>query len=216
MSESVSEKELVLKCLKGDNSAFEKLLEDHKPRLRSSMLSSFNKLTMEDFEDCWQNTALKAFQNLKNFREDSSFKTWLYVILKNEIILFVKHKNIQESREIHLDRLIDGMESDNLGEYDLVSNIDTQLVENAATIIEKRERIEQYKKLIDNALSKLEPNHSEILTMVLVDGKSYKEVADTLKIPIGTVMSRLHFARKKMQKTISNYARTSNIQLPTS
>ena len=208
------EKELIELCLNGDEDAFRTLIEENKPKLKSSMLGAFNGLTETDFDDCWQNAIIKAYNNLESFRKDSSFKTWIYVILRNEIILFLKYKQNQEKHEVKLDQIIEGMESDNLGSYDLIQKLDNQLAETASTILEKQEAALEYQSLIEKALSSLDTNHAEILTRVLIENKSYKEVATELNIPIGTVMSRLFFARKNMQKAIKYHAIISNIQLP--
>lgn len=209
------EAKLIKLSIEGDGEAYRTLIELHQAHLKSSMFSSFNNLSKEDFEDCWQNASSKAYFSLKNFREDSSFKTWLFVILKNEILLFIKHKQKIAKHEFKIEDIAHNLETKSV-DYDLISSFDQRLAENAATIMEKQEQTAKYTELVERALKRLQPHHSQILTMVLMENKPYKEVADELGIPIGTVMSRLFFARKNMQKFVKQYAQSDEVELPVS
>lgn len=211
LKEQRSEQDLILLCINGDEEAFGELIEAYKPKLRSSMTGAFKSLTPADFDDCWQNAVIKAHSNLSSFRKDASFKTWLYTILKNEVLAIMRSNNKHDHFEVNLDQF--SKFENTASSYDLIK-MDERLAETAVTILEKKEIASQYKRLVENAIAKLDPNHSEILTKVLIEGKSYREVADELTIPIGTIMSRLFYARKSMQKTIRYLAQLENIELP--
>jgi RNA polymerase sigma factor (sigma-70 family) len=85
--------------------------------------------------------------------------------------------------------------------------------ETAASLLEKRELLETYRSMIRQVLDQLSPAHSQIIRMSLDEDKTYKVIAEELGIPIGTVMSRLFFARKKAQELIIQYATRYAIQL---
>jgi RNA polymerase sigma-70 factor, ECF subfamily len=212
----MSEKELLESAVKKDEKAFEELIGLTVAKVRNSIFSAYNPLNPEDFADALQNATIKAWNKIENFRGESAFSTWFYIILKNEVLNILKSKNIVRKHEIPMDDLTRMKDTD--GKYDAESMLPRDMIEytvaeTAQTILEKQDELQEYRNMLQGILVRLKPSHSQIIKMVFEEGKSYKEVSDELKIPIGTVMSRLFFARQNAQKLIKQYANRNNIQL---
>ena len=206
------ESQLLELAVKKDEEAFSKLIEITVEKVRPSIFSAYRPLNNEDFKDALQNAMIKAWNKIESFRGESHFSTWFYIILKNEVLNTLKVKNIIRKNEISFDELARVRDSDD--KATARETIEQAVVETAQTILEKQDEVKQYREMLNLILAKLKPSHSEIIKLVFEDGKSYKEVSEELNIPIGTVMSRLYFARQNAQKLIKQYANRNNIQLP--
>jgi RNA polymerase sigma factor (sigma-70 family) len=206
-----NEKELITLALNGDESAFKTLLEANLPKL-TNLLQTQYRLDPQDLNDIVQTATVKAWQKLASFRCESSFLTWLFIILRNETLDFKKKRNNIDKFELPAHFSLEELKD---GDYEhiLHSSLDDKLSETAHSLMERRETLDTYRKVIAEVLNKLKPSHSQIIKMVLEDNKTYQEIADELGIPIGTVMSRLFFARKNAQKLIQQYATRNELQL---
>lgn len=205
----MEEKEIVLLVKQGDEDAFKTLIDNSLPKLKNLIQNQY-RLSTHDLDDIVQISTIKAWQKIAAFRGDSTFVTWFFIILRNETLNFIKKKYNIDSHELTAQPF-----EESEGDYEniLHSSLDDQLDENARTIVEKRETMKLYKDIIEEVLKKLKPTHSQIIKMVLEEDKSYKEIAEALNIPMGTVMSRLFFARKNAQKLITQYAKRDDLQL---
>jgi RNA polymerase sigma-70 factor (ECF subfamily) len=146
-------------------------------------------------EDATQDVFVKAFRNFGRFRGESEVRTWLYRITVN-ICIDVMRKKGHGREDVEFDEAVahDTAEA-NIGA--LGSRLGTNPQKSALR-----------KELADKILSALEqvpPKHREILLLREIEGMSYEDLARTLDIPKGTVMSRLFHARLKMQKILSGY-----------
>lgn len=206
------EKELIVAAQGGDTKAFDALVIECLPKLKGLLIKHYH-IQESDFDDIVQVAANKAWLKIQNFRGDSAFLTWFYTIIRNETLNFVRRRKQIDKREVvaHFDNNEDGETQD----YDFVSKqaLDERLAEDAQSIIERRETLDTYKEIIVDVLGKLTPTHREIIKMVMQDELSYKEISEKLDIPIGTVMSRLFFARRHAQKLIKEYARKNDVPI---
>ena len=160
-----------------------------------------------------QNTSFKIWQHIGKYK-DKSFYNWFFTLFKNEAIRFLKLRNIVEANE--LTGLV--MSSDynkNSNEETSINSLNLILKDTARTFLEKKEEIKEYQQIIENLFLKLSPNHKEIIQMVLIDDKTYEEASSLLKIPKGSVMSRLYYAKKEAQKHIQSYIEKENIEFAT-
>src|SRR5207237_9958060 len=98
---------------------------------------------------------------------------------------------------------------DDLGEFVLFEKLRDEGARPEADVLDKIAASE-----VVSAVDKLPPLHREVVLLVDVEGFSYKDAADTLGVPIGTVMSRLHRARQQLQKSLYDYAVESGIVRP--
>jgi RNA polymerase sigma-70 factor (ECF subfamily) len=204
------EKNLIILAQKGDNASFKEILKINFKSSMSAIRKRF-RLSSFDLDDVMQNTSLRVWRNLKNYHDIEHFSNWFFVIFRNEAIRFLSLKNKTELNEVpNIEINVDD---------DLFSNDNNSLkplgfilADTAITFLERKERIHEYQQILDNLFQHLSSDHKEIIQLVLVDGNTYQEAADLLKIPKGSIMSRLFYARKESQKIINEYAKLNDLK----
>ena len=152
-----------------------------------------------DADDLVQDTFLKVQRFHEHFQPGTNLRAWLFKILTNTFI----NKYRRQTRERNV---IDGIDQEPVGEGVMSADSLRALSEpdaNALRPIFARE--------IQNALDALPDDYRAIILLADVEELSYKEIADVLGCPIGTVMSRLHRARKLVQKQLVDHARAIGI-----
>ena len=210
----MDEKQLLELSKQGNEEAFQKLVEQTVIKIKASIHQAYNPLNPEDFKDALQVASFKAWNKIESFRGEACFSTWFYMILKNEVLNVLHTRNNIRKHEYSLEEMCRAENKDEV-DYERVpaGMLDEAVLDTAQTILEKQDEVKEYKKMLEEVLSKLKPAHSQIIRMNLDEGKSYLEISEELNIPIGTVMSRLYFARKNAQKLIKQYAQRNNLQL---
>ena len=179
---------LVERCRAGDVAAFEPLVEKYRQRV---WRLAYNVL--RDREEAWdvaQEAFIKAFQALPTFRGQSAFYTWLYRIVMNVAADRGRARGAQ-GRAFGTERVPEE-------DWERVlpaPNAAEESPDAAATRTEERAKIMQ-------ALDTLSEDHRRIIMLSDLEGLSYREIAETLDIPMGTVMSRLHNARKRLRDAL--------------
>lgn len=191
---ATSDLNLVKRIQNGDKSAFKDLVERYQNKLFSIAFGMVRQ--REDAMDLVQEAFLKAYRNLDKFEGTSAFYTWLYRITVNVCIDHIR--KIKKRYEVDYDdqKLVD---SKIVGENTLLPST---LGINPDHNLRRKELLEQ----IDKALEKLSPNHRQAIILREIHGLSYDEIADVLDVSKGTVMSRLHHARKNLQTQLKAYA----------
>ncbi len=146
----------------------------------------------QDAWDLTQDGFLKAWKNIGRFRGQSSFYTWLYRILMNVGIDWLRRKQIESGTEF----------DDTIG----LRNIEAGAVTAPRGELAPVERIsdKEIRERIDAAIAKLSPEHRAAIVMREIDGLEYSEIAERMECSIGTVMSRLFYARKKLQSLLKD------------
>lgn len=175
--------EYVVLCQKGDTEAFAVLVERHQKK----MLNIAYRMTgsYEDACDVVQEAFLSAYRALKTFRSESRFSTWLYRVVVNHTknrLQKLKTRSRHESQTID-----DPPDMEGGRPFCQTTSGDVPLIEQ----IEKREMYEKMQECIGS----LDEEHREVLVLRDIQGFSYDEIRDILKIPDGTVKSRLFRAR---------------------
>lgn len=204
------EKNLIILAQKGDNASFKEILKINFKSSMSAIRKRF-RLSSFDLDDVMQNTSLRVWRNLKNYHDIEHFSNWFFVIFRNEAIRFLSLKNKTELNEvpnieINVDDDLFSNDNNSLKPLDFI------LTDTARTFLERKERIHEYQQILDNLFQHLSSDHKEIIQLVLVDGNTYQEAADLLKIPKGSIMSRLFYARKESQKIINEYAKLNDLK----
>src|SRR5437667_8236729 len=180
----VDETALIERCRAGDVAAFEPLVEKYRQRV---WRLAYNIL--RDREEAWdvaQEAFIKAFQALPSFRGQSAFYTWLYRIAMNVAADRGRSRGT-EGRAFGTERVPEE-------DWERVlpdQNPGDESPDAAAARTEERAKIMK-------ALDTLSEDHRRIVMLSDLEGLSYREIAETLDIPMGTVMSRLHNARKRL------------------
>jgi RNA polymerase sigma-70 factor (ECF subfamily) len=175
--------EFVILCQKGDTEAFTVLVERHQKK----MLNIAYRMTgnYEDACDVVQEAFLAAYRSLKMFRMESRFSTWLYRIVVNHTknrLAQVKTRTGHESPAFD-----DPPETEGGRSLRQMPSNDTPLAEQ----IEKRELSEK----VQECIASLDDEYREVLVLRDIQGFSYEEIGDILKIQSGTVKSRIFRAR---------------------
>lgn len=150
-----------------------------------------------DAEDLVQETFVKAWRSFATFQEGTNLRAWLFRIMTNT---FINKYNAQQRRpqETELDEVEELFLFRRLGAFDqskMTQSAEDQLLEFFTD------------DEVKNAIEELPEMFRIPVLLSDVDGFSYKEIAEMLDVPIGTVMSRLHRGRKMMQKLLYVYAK---------
>lgn len=182
------ERKLVDDARRGDANAFRELVLKNQRRAYAVALGMVHD--PDDARDITQEAFLKVHKNLATFEGDAQFFTWLYRIVMN---LSIDHLRKRRGEKVEFD---DAMSNDEADDETGIAPRRTGF--DPAKALSDKELREQ----IRGALSKLSPAHRAVLVMREVDGLSYQEMADQAGVSIGTIMSRLFHARKKMQKML--------------
>jgi RNA polymerase sigma-70 factor (ECF subfamily) len=185
---------LVQRVRTGDQRAFKLLVERYQRKVFSVALGMLKD--KEEARDVAQEAFVKVYRYLDHFKGDASFYTWLYRITVNICIDAMRKRGSKGNEHVEFDESVklDVAEA-NLGA------LGTRLGTNPQKSALRRELAER----ITAAMQQLPEAHRQILLLREVEGMSYEDIARTLEIPKGTVMSRLFHARLKMQKILSEY-----------
>ncbi len=212
MSEKL-ESQLVAEIQKGNQNSFNILIAQNLTKIKGIIHRNFPDLRHEDFSDIFQKALIRAWNKIENFRGDCMFLTWFLVILRNETISFMRAKNAIKSHELSLEDM--KPKEEDLGNLDFFPDpLDDLMWQDAENILEKKEQREIYGKMLNETIGKLDKNYAEVINLALKEQKSYKEIASLLNLPIGTIMSRVFYARKALQKIILAYANRNGVELP--
>jgi RNA polymerase sigma-70 factor (ECF subfamily) len=187
----VSELDLVQRCQKGDSGAFDELVTRYRTRVFGMVYNMVHN--EQDAWDLAQDSFLKAWKSIGRFRGKSSFYTWLYRIVMNVTIDWVRKKQIKGS----------GAEFDDAIQLREIDPASKTVPKPDALPSEKMEQGE-IRAQIDRAIAQLSPEHRAVILMKEIEDMQYNEIAEALGCSIGTVMSRLFYARKKLQNLLKD------------
>src|ERR1051326_5976766 len=181
---------LVRRARQGDLRAYDELVRRYQERIYATVYHM--TANHEDANDLAQEAFIKGFQALKSFKGGSSFYTWLYRIAVNKRLIFLKQR--KNKAQISLDDLDFNAEHD----PDLVALISEKTPRREINLAELQEKLNM-------ALQKLSEPHRLVVTLHDVQGLSHEEIAEIMECNIGTVRSRLFYARQQLQAYLSDY-----------
>jgi RNA polymerase sigma-70 factor (ECF subfamily) len=185
---STDDKSLVRVAQRGDMVAFEELVARHRDKIYARAYSMMRN--EEEAIDLSQEAWVKAWQRLKQFQGESSFGTWMTRIVINLCLDQLRRHKRQRAESI------EAMDEESGG-------VERQMPVVTVNPTERLERVE-LRQRIDQALSQLSEAHRTALVLHEFEGMEYKEIARTMECSIGTVMSRLFYARRKMAVLLSD------------
>lgn len=188
---------IVARAAEGDSGAFDTLVRRHSSRLLRMTFALVGN--QQDAEDLMQEAFAKAYFKIQSFSGRSSFFTWLYRITVNQSI-----SNRRKRR----------LESTHQGLYLDDAPAPTAEEPSAEAVLETHEEVTRVRR----AIAQLDDDRRTVLVLRDIEGLDYKEIAEVLEIPRGTVRSRLHRARSDLhailEKTSPCDASTDRPALP--
>jgi RNA polymerase sigma-70 factor, ECF subfamily len=185
----VSELDLVKRCQAGDTEAFDELVTRYRTRVFSMIYNMVH--SEQDAWDLAQDSFFKAWKSINRFRGQSSFYTWIYRIVMNVTIDWLRKKRIKGA----------GIEFDDATQLRQVDPASKTVPTTEALPFEMMQRNE-IRARIEKAIDQLSPEHRAVILMKEIEDMQYHEIAEALGCSIGTVMSRLFYARKKLQNLL--------------
>ena len=182
MQKDEQELQAIIACQKGKSEAYRYLVEKYQSRAYyGALMYTRNR---DDALDLSQEAFYRAYKAIKRFDPDKYFYTWFYKILKNVCLNYVRFKEVRQptwqSREA------------------ANNHIDPGSSDQPDELFEKSEQT----RIIWQAIQRLQEKDREIILLKEFNDMSYKEIAEVLDIPAGSVMSRLYYARKKLLKEL--------------
>jgi RNA polymerase sigma-70 factor, ECF subfamily len=186
----VAEMDLVRRAQGGDLAAYDDLIRRYQERIYATVYHMTSN--HEDANDLAQDSFIKAFQALKSFKGGSSFYTWLYRIAVNKTINFLK----QRKNRMHMS--LNDLDFNTENNPDLVALISEKTPRRDAGLKELQEKL-------NAAMLKLSEPHRIVVVLHDVQGMSHEEVAQVMDCNIGTVRSRLFYARQQLQSLLTDY-----------
>jgi RNA polymerase sigma-70 factor (ECF subfamily) len=185
----VSELDLVKRCQAGETEAFDELITRYRTRVFGMIYNMVH--SEQDAWDLAQDSFLKAWKSIGRFRGQSSFYTWIYRIVMNVTIDWLRKKQIKGG----------GAEFDDEIQLTEVDPASRTVPKKGALPHEAMER-DEIRGRIEKAIAQLSPEQRAAILMKEIEGMQYREIAEALGCSIGTVMSRLFYARKKLQNLL--------------
>lgn len=183
-----SEAELVRLARAGDAAAREELAERHRD---SAFFLALQLLgNRDDALDVAQDAMLRFFKHLNRFDAGRPVRPWLFQIVRNRVLDLFRRRKVRKHDSIEASQ-----DDDDRAELQLVDE---------SVNLERDAARSQLQKRILLALEDLSQAQREIIVLRDYQDLAYSEIAETLKIPIGTVMSRLHGARKRLRKILQD------------
>jgi len=183
------DREWVEEILSGKTAALEPLFLKYRERIyRICYRMVFNK---DDALDLTQETFLKALRAIDTFKKESRFYTWLCQIAVNAAIDFLRKKG--RKRNVSFDEIV----------FD-ESRLAGVRVPGSSTPLKQIE-LKEMGRVVARAVNSLTEDHRAVFSLFAVSDFSYRDIAEILGCPEGTVMSRLFYARKKLQDALRQY-----------
>ncbi len=167
---------------------------------RDQLYKSALRMTrsVEDAEDLIQETYLKAFKYYERFAEGTNFKAWLFKIMKNTFINSYRKRKLQPPK-VDFDEVQEGLEET------LLDQAHASLADPESWLMSVEMDAE-----VREALLSLPHDYKMVVLLADLEGFAYKEIADILAVPVGTVMSRLYRGRRMLERALLSFGRRYN------
>ena len=178
LAEKISEKDLVRKARNGDNNAFKRLIEQNEHRVAAIVTGMLGRCPEAD--DVGQETFIRFYRSLDRFRGDASVGTYLTRIAINLSLNELKRRKRRNR---------------------LFFSRNEEKMETAPDKNDSKKK-KELGEIVRLGLEKLDPKHRAVLVLRLMEGYSTKETAEILRLPAGTVLSRLARAQKKLREIL--------------
>jgi RNA polymerase sigma-70 factor (ECF subfamily) len=188
-AERIDEQALIERCKAGDVGAFDELVRLYEKRVFNCALRIAGNY--HDASDVAQEAFIRAFNSINTFRGDAKFATWIYRIVTN--VYLDERKKSKAHRQTSLDDYIE-----------LEENSVTRQIQDDSPSPEEVVETEERARLLQRAISSLPEYQRIIVTLYHMQHRSYEEIAEILRLPIGTVKSRLNRARLALAEKLES------------
>jgi RNA polymerase sigma-70 factor (ECF subfamily) len=183
---------LVRRAQREDTSAYDELIRRYQERIYATVYHMTSN--HEDANDLAQDAFIKAYRALKSFKGDSSFYTWLYRIAVNKTINFLK------LRKNRVQMSLNDMDFNAEHDPDLVALISHNNPRRDLSLAELQEKL-------NAAMQKLSEDHRMVVVLHDIQGLTHEEIGAIMDCNVGTVRSRLFYARQQLQAFLADYLR---------
>lgn len=190
LSAASADQMLVERVQAGDVAAFDVLVKKYRERLYGIVYNLTSN--REDAADITQEAFIKAFSSINRFKGNSAFFTWLYRIGVNTALSHLKRNRFR--RFFSLEHIQD-------------EGSNAQVLETLAAKhkSEKGALLSELQEKLNEAMQKLSPKHRTVVVLFEIEGLSHQEIADIVGCSVGTVRSRLHYAKQQLQADLKQF-----------
>ncbi|MSU71523.1 MAG: sigma-70 family RNA polymerase sigma factor [Opitutus sp.] len=177
----------------GDVAAFDRLISKYRERVLGIVYNMTSN--REDAADLTQDTFIKAFQSIQRFGGQSSFFTWLYRIAVNSTLSHLRKSRLRSFFSL------EGIDADEPVSREIVAALTDK------TGVDRDSYVRELQEKLNEAMQKLSITHRTVVTLFEIDGLSHQEIAEIMDCSVGTVRSRLHYAKQLLQSELQPYLR---------
>ncbi|MBN2451117.1 MAG: sigma-70 family RNA polymerase sigma factor [Lentisphaeria bacterium] len=185
---SVPTEQLLEQARNGDRTAFAAVFEQYRPLL---CRIAYRLVGADDFEDVVMDTYLKVWKAIPRFQGRSAVRTWLCRVTHNCALDHLRRRRRQAARTLH----DAGSETEEGSLWD-------RIADDGQAAPDRQAGLRDLGELLRRALDELTPEHRQCLLLREVDGLSYRDTAAAAGISIGTVMSRLFYAKRRLRQIL--------------
>jgi len=187
-----SDARLVERVRAGNIAAFDVLVHKYKQRIFAIIYNMTSN--REDAADLTQECFIKAFRSLDKFKGRSQFFTWLYRIAVNGTLSHLKRNKYRRYFSF-----------ENMNEEGIGPDLAEAFSSKART--ERPVLLNELQEKLNEALQSLSPKHRTVVVLFEIEGLSHEEISEVLRTSVGTVRSRLHYAKRELQVSLQAYLR---------
>jgi len=187
-NESIPDKDLLSNVINGDYESFDVLVDRYKNRLMNFVFRFVKDYDVA--EDIVQETFMRVFRKRKDYKAIANFSTWIFTIAGN--LAKTELRRRKRWRFLSIDSLQEGEKNFEFPDTGRKPDRNTVI-----SLIDEN---------VQNAIGELQGKYKEALILRDIEGLSYKEIADIMHVPVGTVKSRVNRARLKLQKKLKGHS----------
>lgn len=190
--EADSDWSVVQRVQSGEVGAFDQLVVRYRERVFAVVYNMTSN--REDAADLTQDAFIKAFQSINRFQGQSSFFTWLYRIAVNSTLSHLRKAKLRTFFSF-----------EKITEDDKTTELLAQLTDKDGA--DREVYVRELQEKLNEALQKLSIKHRTVVTLFEIDGLSHEQIAEVVGCSVGTVRSRLHYAKQLLQSELQSYLR---------
>ncbi len=184
---------VVRRVQEGDVAAFDQLVLKYRERVFGVVYHLTSN--REDAADLTQDALIKAFQSINRFQGQSSFFTWLYRIAVNSTLTHLRKHRLRTFFSF------EKMDPEDRISAEVIAAL------TDATGADRETFARELQEKLNEAMQKLSIKHRTVITLFEIDGLSHQEIAEVMECSVGTVRSRLHYAKQLLQSELQPYIR---------